>query len=131
MIGTFWDNITKWILELESGQGIPYKGNYSSWLEQKLVRLVQREKSETPRQRAMKRELAWIKMSNQNRSEISRTRLNEYEKLLTEQSALQQGERNVIQITPGPLLGDQVVEFKGRLKRFQRDAFSGSGFYFA
>jgi energy-dependent translational throttle protein EttA len=114
----FLDNITKWILELESGRGIPYEGNYSSWLEQKLTRLTQREKSETPRQRAMQRELAWIKMSNKNRADLSRRRLVEYEKLLGEQTAGSAGERNVIQIAPGPLLGDRVVEFKGVAKGF-------------
>jgi len=124
----FLDNITKWILELEGGRGIPYEGNYSSWLEQKLTRLAQREKSETPRQRAMKRELAWIKMSNKNRTDLSRRRLVEYEKLLTEQSALLAGDRNVIQIAPGPVLGDQVVEFKGVSKGFDAPLFTDLDF---
>lgn len=124
----FLDNITKWILELENGQGLPYEGNYSSWLEQKLSRLMQREKSVSPRQRAMKREVAWIKMSNKNRTDITRNRLIEYEKLLGEQSALQEGERNVIQIAPGPLLGDQVVEFKGISKGYDTSLFTDLDF---
>jgi energy-dependent translational throttle protein EttA len=124
----FLDNITKWILELEGGRGAPYEGNYSAWLEQKLERLVQGEKKATARQRAMKRELAWIRMSNKNRSELTRTRLIEYEKLLSEQSALQEGDRNVIQIAPGPLLGNQIVEFKGASKGFDDPLFAGLDF---
>jgi len=98
----FLDNITKWILELEGGRGIPYEGNYSSWLEQKLRKLAARDKKETGRSRAMKHELAWIKMSNANRKELTRNRLIEYEKLISEQTAQQHGDRSFIQIAPGP-----------------------------
>ncbi len=124
----FLDNVTQWILELDGGRGIPYKGNYSSWLQQKLERLMQKEKKETPRQKAMMRELAWIKMSNQNRSEISRNRLIEYEKLLAVQSALQQGDRSVMQIAPGPALGDRVLEFENVSKGYDGDLFTELGF---
>ncbi len=124
----FLDNITKWILELENGHGIPYEGNYSAWLEQKLERLMHGEKSESPRQRAMKRELAWIRMSNKNRSELTRNRLIEFEKLLAERSALQDGDRNVIQIAPGPPLGDMVVEVSGVAKGYDDLLFSDLNF---
>jgi len=107
----FLDNITKWILELDGGRGIPYEGNYSSWLEQKLGRLAAQEKKDTPRARALERELAWIKMSNKDRHELTRTRLLEYEKLVAREAAADREGGDVIQIVPGPELGDQVIEF--------------------
>ncbi|MHB9027680.1 MAG: ATP-binding cassette domain-containing protein, partial [Candidatus Latescibacterota bacterium] len=103
----FLDNITKWILELDGGAGIPWEGNYSSWLEQKLGRLTAGEKKESPRRRALERELAWIRMSNRDRHELSRARIAEYEKLVAKESA---DEYDVIQVAPGPDLGSQVVE---------------------
>jgi ATP-binding cassette ChvD family protein len=112
----FLDNITKWILELENGHGIPYEGNYSSWLEQKLLRLAQEQKKETPRSRALARELAWIRMSNNDRHELSRARLIDYEKLVARETASNREEGGVIQIAPGPDLGDQVIEFHGAAK---------------
>ncbi len=112
----FLDNITKWILELEAGMGIPWEGSYSSWLEQKLAKMAAAEKRETPRKRALERELAWIRMSNQDRHELSRTRIAEYEKLVARESS---GEDfDVIQIAPGPELGNQVIEFKNVSKSF-------------
>ncbi len=111
----FLDNITKWILELDGGYGIPWEGNYSSWLGQKLSKLAAGEKRESPRRRALERELAWIKMSAGDRRELSRHRLAEYEKIVARESA---DEGEVIQIAPGPELGDKVVEFNGVSKGF-------------
>ncbi len=112
----FLDNVTKWILELEAGHGIPYEGNYSSWLEQKLARLAAEEKKDSARGRALARELAWIRMSNQDRRELARTRLSAYEKLVATESAREDGAS--IQIAPGPELGDQVIELKSVSKQF-------------
>ncbi len=114
----FLDNITKWILELESGHGIPWEGNYSSWIEQKLTGLVTKGKKGSGRTRALEHELAWIKMSNAARKELSQSRLTQYEQLVAREAA--EGDRDdaMIQIAPGPELGDQVIEFKGVSKRF-------------
>jgi ATP-binding cassette ChvD family protein len=114
----FLDNITKWILELEGGHGIPYQGNYSSWIEQKLGKLASDEKKNSPRAKALSRELAWIKMSNKERHELSRNRLLEYEQLVAKEAAGGKDDREVIQIAPGPELGMQVVEFKNVSKQF-------------
>jgi len=111
----FLDNVTKWILELEGGHGIPYEGNYSSWLEQKLARLAAEERKDSARGRALARELAWIRMSNQDRRELARTRLAAFEKLVATESAKDDGA--AIQIAPGPELGDQVIEFDGVAKQ--------------
>ncbi len=124
----FLDNVTKWILELEGGRGIPWEGNYTSWLEQKLARLAARDKGDVGKARAMKKELAWIKMSNANRKELSRTRLIEYEKLVSQQSARQQGDRSFIQIAPGPELGDSVIEFMDVAKGFENELFNDMNF---
>ncbi len=113
----FLDNITKWILELEGGRGIPYEGNYSSWLEQKLEKLSKDEKKDSPRARALGHELAWIKMSNKERHELSRNRLIEYEQLIAREAAMEKDDGSVIQIAPGPELGQQVVEFKNAAKK--------------
>jgi ATP-binding cassette ChvD family protein len=115
----FLDNVTKWILELEAGYGIPYEGNYSSWIEQKLERLAGDEKKDTPRGRALARELAWIRMSNQDRRELARTRLSSYEKLIASESS--KDDNVAIQIAPGPELGDQVVEVRGLSKQFNAE----------
>ncbi|MEW5923514.1 MAG: energy-dependent translational throttle protein EttA [Candidatus Zixiibacteriota bacterium] len=114
----FLDNITKWILELDNGRGIPYEGNYSSWLEQKLARLAVQEKKDTPRARALERELAWIKMSNKDRQNLTRSRLLEYEQLIARENAADRESGDVIQIVPGPELGDKVIEFNGVSKQF-------------
>jgi len=114
----FLDNITRWILELQSGMGIPYEGNYSSWLEQKLSRMAASEKKGSPQAKALERELSWIKMSNKDRHELARTRLIEYEQLVARGNAEEKADNNVIQIVPGPELGSQVIEFKGITKQF-------------
>ncbi len=118
----FLDNITKWILELESGRGIPYEGNYSSWLEQKLGKLASDEKKDSPRARALARELAWIRMSNKERHELSRNRLIEYEQLVARETAVGRDDGSVIQIAPGPELGAQVLEFKNVAKSYGKNS---------
>lgn len=113
----FLDNITKWILELDGGRGIPYEGNYSSWIEQKLAKLAAGEKKQSPRHRALEHELAWIRMNNKDRHELSRNRLAEYEKLIAKESS--DGiDGDVIRIAQGPELGTQVIEFSGIGKSF-------------
>ena len=115
----FLDNITKWILELEGGRGIPWEGNYSSWLEQKLTKLTADEKKDSPRHRALSHELAWIRMSNQDKHELSRARLGQYEQLIAREAAPWPAEDSaVIQIAPGPELGDQVIEFRNVAKKY-------------
>ena len=114
----FLDNITKWILELESGHGIPYEGNYSSWLEQKLARLATREKKRSGLSQVLEHALAWIRMSNKDRHELSQSRLVHYEQLLARESAANNQDYSTIQIAPGPELGDQVIEFRNASKRF-------------
>jgi ATP-binding cassette ChvD family protein len=105
----FLDNVAGWILELDRGQGIPWKGNYSSWLEQKQARLEHEEKQEARRQRTLSRELEWIRMSPRARQAKGKARLNAYEQLLAEDPT-QRIERGEIYIAPGPRLGDVVVE---------------------
>jgi energy-dependent translational throttle protein EttA len=105
----FLDNVAGWILELDRGRGIPWEGNYSSWLEQKQGRLAQEEKAETKKQRTLERELEWIRMSPRARQAKGKARLNAYEELLREESA-QKVETAEIYIAPGPRLGDIVVE---------------------
>ncbi len=114
----FLDNITKWILELEGGAGIPYEGNYTSWLEQKLSKLVTDEKKESPRGRALARELAWIKMSNKDRHNLAHSRIAEYEQLVARETATSKDDSAVIQIAPGPDLGDKVIEFENVSKQY-------------
>jgi ATP-binding cassette ChvD family protein len=113
----FLDNVAGWILELDRGHGIPFKGNYSSWLEQKEARLAQEEKSETARQRTIARELEWVRTNPKGRRAKAKARLNNYERLLAE-------ERNAkidqvqIHIPAGPRLGDKVIEAQGLRKGF-------------
>jgi len=108
----FLDNVTKWILELEGGHGIPWEGNYSSWLEQKLAKLASDEKKDTTRSKALERELSWIRMSRGERNEQTRSRIREYEQLVARETAARKGEgMAAIQIAPGPELGSQVIEF--------------------
>ncbi|MBK7091464.1 MAG: energy-dependent translational throttle protein EttA [bacterium] len=125
----FLDNITKWILELEGGYGIPYSGNYTSWLEQKLSKITGDEKKETPRSRMLNRELAWIKMSNRDRQELTRSRIIEYEQLVArEEAAAKEGGANIV-IAPGPELGESVIEFKNVSKQYgERVIFKGANF---
>ncbi len=105
----FLDSVAGWILELDRGEGIPWKGNYSSWLEQKRIRLQQEEKGETERQKTLERELEWIGMSPKGRHAKSKARINEYEKLLAEGSRERIREAK-LSIPPGPRLGDLVIE---------------------
>ncbi|MFC1851579.1 energy-dependent translational throttle protein EttA [candidate division CSSED10-310 bacterium] len=105
----FLDNVAGWILELDRGQGIPWKGNYSSWLEQKRKRLAVEEKQESQRQKTLERELEWIRMSPKGRHAKSKARINSYEELLGRES--EQRARDLeIYIPPGPRLGDMVIE---------------------
>jgi ATP-binding cassette ChvD family protein len=113
----FLDNAAEWILELDRGSGIPWKGNYSSWLDQKQQRLVQEEKSESKRQKTLQRELEWIRMSPRARQSKGKARLNAYEQLLNEDTA-QKIEQIEIYIPPGPRLGDVVVEARGLRKAY-------------
>ena len=113
----FLDNVAEWILELDRGSGIPWKGNYSSWLDQKQQRLAQEEKSETRRQKTLQRELDWIRMSPRARQAKGKARLNAYEQLLNEDTA-QKIEQVEIYIPPGPRLGDLVVEARGVRKAY-------------
>src|SRR5215471_6171154 len=113
----FLDNVAGWILELDRGHGIPWEGNYSSWLEQKQNRLAQEEKAETRRQRTLERELEWIRMSPRARQAKGKARLNAYEELLREDTA-QKIETAEIYIAPGPRLGDTVVEVRNLRKGY-------------
>jgi energy-dependent translational throttle protein EttA len=113
----FLDNAAEWILELDRGSGIPWKGNYSSWLEQKQQRLAQEEKTETKRQKTLERELEFIRMSPRARQAKGKARLNAYEQLLNEDSA-KKIEQVEIYIPPGPRLGDIVVEARGLRKAY-------------
>ena len=113
----FLDNAAEWILELDRGSGIPWKGNYSSWLDQKQQRLAQEEKSESKRQKTLARELEWIRMAPRARHAKGKARLNAYEQLLNEDTA-QRIEQVEIYIPPGPRLGDIVVEARGLRKGY-------------
>jgi len=113
----FLDNAAEWILELDRGSGIPWKGNYSSWLDQKQQRLAQEEKSESKRQKTLARELEWIRMAPRARQAKGKARLNAYEQLLNEDAA-QKIEQVEIYIPPGPRLGDIVVEARGLRKAY-------------
>jgi energy-dependent translational throttle protein EttA len=113
----FLDNAAGWILELDRGSGIPWQGNYSSWLEQKQKRLEVEEKQEARRQRTLARELDWIRMSPRARQAKGKARLNAYEDMLAEEGA-QRIEHNEIYIPPGPRLGDIVVEARGLCKGY-------------
>ncbi|MDA8131378.1 MAG: energy-dependent translational throttle protein EttA [Elusimicrobia bacterium] len=113
----FLDNVAGWILELDRGQGIPWKGNYSSWLEQKGERLRQEEKAESDRQKTLRRELEWIRMSPKARQAKGKARINAYEELMRQDSE-KLGRDLEIYIPPGPRLGNQVIEAKGVTKAF-------------
>jgi energy-dependent translational throttle protein EttA len=113
----FLDNVAEWILELDRGEGIPWKGNYSSWLEQKQQRLVQEEKTESKRQKTLERELEFIRMSPRARQAKGKARLNAYEQLLNEDTA-KKIEQVEIYIAPGPRLGDVVVEARSLRKGY-------------
>ena len=124
----FLDNVAGWILELDRGEGIPWQGNYSSWLEQKRLRLEQEQKSEGKHQRTLQRELEWIRMSPRARQAKGKARLNAYEQLLAQDIA-QRLETAEIFIPPGPRLGDLVVEARGLRKGYGDTLlFDGLGF---
>jgi len=113
----FLDNVAGWILELDRGHGIPWKGNYSSWLEQKQERLRQEEKAESQRQKALERELEWIRMSPKARQAKSKARISAYEKLLAADNDSRSRELAIF-IPPGPRLGNVVVEAENVSKAF-------------
>jgi len=113
----FLDNVAGWILELDRGRGIPWKGNYSSWLEQKQKRLALEEKKESERQRTLKHELEWIRMSPKGRRSKSRARINSYEQLLNQDSG-ERMQKMEIYIPPGPRLGKLVIEARDVRKAY-------------
>jgi len=113
----FLDNVAQWILELDRGQGIPWKGNYSSWLEQKQGRLAKEEKQESARRKALARELEWAKMAPRARVAKSKARLSAYEKLASQEYEEKEDDL-VLQIPPGPHLGDIVVRAEGVRKGY-------------
>ena len=113
----FLDNVAGWILELDRGEGIPWRGNYSSWLEQKTKRLAQEEKSESKRRKTLERELEWVRMSPKGRRTKSKSRLSNYEKLLSEEG--REKEKTIeLYIPPGPRLGNNVINAEGVSKSF-------------
>jgi len=113
----FLDNITRWILELENGRGIPFEGNYSSWLEQKANRLKQQEKAASSLQRRINTELEWLRASPGARRAHNKSRVREYEKLAARKTEIQENTLE-IQIAPGPPLGEQVIEVEGLVKGY-------------
>ena len=113
----FLDNVAGWILELDRGAGIPWEGNYSSWLDQKRTRLAQEEKSETARQKTLERELEWVRMAPRARQAKGKARLAAYEKLLAEEGR-EKLENIEIYIPPGPRLGNVVIEAAGLRKGY-------------
>jgi len=113
----FLDNIAGWILELDRGEGIPYKGNYSSWLEQKSARLAQEQRSEDKRQKTLERELEWIRMSPKGRHAKSKARINDYEAMVATESEKHADDLEIY-IPPGPRLGDIVIEAHGVSKAY-------------
>jgi sulfate-transporting ATPase len=114
----FLDNVAGWILELDRGAGIPWKGNYSSWLEQKEQRLELEEKAETAKRRTLQRELEWIKMAPRARHAKSRARIERYESLLSDAGPEARGETQELFIPPGPRLGDVVVRAESVRKAY-------------
>lgn len=113
----FLDNVAGWILELDRGEGIPWKGNYSSWLEQKQDRLKQEEKTESKRQKTLERELEWIRMAPKARQAKGKARLSAYDKLVSEESKEKEAKLELF-IPPGPRLGAKVIEVNGVSKAY-------------
>jgi len=113
----FLDNVAGWILELDRGEGIPWKGNYSSWLEQKTKRLAQEEKSESKRRKTLERELDWVRMSPKGRRSKSKARLSNYENLLGDEGRKKE-EKIEMYIPPGPRLGNNVIDAEAVSKAF-------------
>ena len=121
----FLDNVAGWILELDRGEGIPYKGNYTNWLEQKTARLAQEEKTESKRQRVLKQELEWVRSNASARRTKSKARLQNYDKMQSE-SVKEKEAKLEIYIPNGQRLGDKVIEFKGVSQGLRRSgAFRG------
>lgn len=114
----FLDNVTKWILEIENTRGLPFEGNYSSWLAQKAELLRVAEKQESQRQKTLKRELDWIQMAHQGRLQKNQARVNSYETLAAHQK-LDDKSDAIIQIAPGPRLGEKVLQVKDLCKSFE------------
>lgn len=113
----FLDNVAGWILELDRGEGIPWKGNYSSWLDQKQTRLAGEEKTESKRQKTLQRELEWVRMSPKGRQAKAKARLSAYDKLLSQESKERESKLELY-IPPGPRLGSKVIEAHGVAKAF-------------
>ncbi|HVN48571.1 MAG TPA: energy-dependent translational throttle protein EttA [Bacteroidota bacterium] len=113
----FLDNVAGWILELDRGEGIPFEGNYSSWLDQKKRRLEVEEKQESKRQRVLQRELEWVRLNPKGRHAKSKARIAAYEKMLTEQNEKRDEELEIF-VPPGPRLGDVVIEAHGVSKAY-------------
>ena len=113
----FLDNVAGWILELDQGRGVPWKGNYSSWLEQKDERMRQEEKSESERQKTLERELEWIRMTPRAKQQKSKARIRAYEELIN-QDRVRRNEDMQIYIPPGPRLGDIAIEARGVRKTY-------------
>ena len=113
----FLDNVAGWILELDRGEGIPWKGNYSSWLDQKSARLQAEEKQESKRSKALQRELEWVKMGAKGRHAKQKARLNAYDRMLSEEQKEKEQTLELF-IPPGPRLGDVVIEAKNVSKAF-------------
>ncbi|MFL5649048.1 MAG: energy-dependent translational throttle protein EttA, partial [Chloroflexota bacterium] len=115
----FLDHVAEWILELDRGRGIPFQGNYSSWLEQKMARLAGEERASDARQRTLARELEWVRLAPRARQAKGKARLGAYEKLLAEANDTRAAERELeIAIPPGPRLGDSVIDVKGLRKGY-------------
>ncbi len=113
----FLDNVAGWILELDRGEGIPWKGNYSSWLEQKSKRLAQEEKTESKRQKTLERELEWVRMAPKARQAKGKARLSNYAKLISEETKEREDKLELF-IPPGPRLGNVVIEANGVTKAY-------------
>ncbi|POY34758.1 energy-dependent translational throttle protein EttA [Solitalea longa] len=113
----FLDNVAGWILELDRGEGIPWKGNYSSWLDQKAKRLAQEEKTETKRQKTLERELEWVRMAPKARHAKSKARLSAYDKLASEETGEREAKLELF-IPPGPRLGNVVIEAQNVTKAY-------------
>ena len=119
----FLDNVAKWILELDRGRGMPFSGNYSGWLEQKLERMSKEQKTADARQRTLARELEWVRMGARARQAKGKARLSAYEQLLAEANDAKETSRELeIAIPPGPRLGDQVIEVDGPAQGLRRPA---------
>ena len=118
------DNVAGWILELDRGEGIPFEGNYSSWLEQKAKRLQQEEKEESKRQKTLQQELEWIRQNPKGRRAKSKARINAYDKLLDQQQEKRREDMEIF-IPAGPRLGDKVIVAEHVQKRTMNDCYGG------